>query len=235
MSQAARASRARDEGWDRLLRRPDAARRLQPDRRAGPSSYTSRMASSITSARAGSPRRDLARRRLDEVGASGAPSRAASRGGRCRSVPSSLVSRITFRWARAAGLLDAHDLVETFAYRPERNAPRSITMSISSAPDATAPRTSRDLQVERRLPGREAGRYGRDLDARSRRAAASRPRRGSGRRTPPPRRGRRVARVGTERLRAERRDLAGRVLRPRASSGRSSGSRARAPTPSRPS
>jgi hypothetical protein len=40
--------------------------------------------------------------------------------------------------ARAAGLLDRDDLVEDLAVAPDRNAPRSITMSISSAPAATA-------------------------------------------------------------------------------------------------
>ena len=41
-----------------------------------------------------------------------------------------------------AGLLDGDDLLEDPSYSPERNAPRSMTMSISSAPIATARRVS---------------------------------------------------------------------------------------------
>ena len=85
-------------------------------------------------------------------------------------------------------------------------------MSISSAPSATASSTSRELQLERALPGRERRRDRRDLDA-----AAGEPLDGGRDEVRVDadggdRRARRVGRVGPDRLRAERRDLAGRVL-----------------------
>ena len=53
---------------------------------------------------------------------------------------------------RAARLLHRDDLVEDLAERPERYAPRSITMSISSAPASTASATSSNFTFSEARP-----------------------------------------------------------------------------------
>src|SRR5215468_542944 len=58
------------------------------------------------------------------------------------SVPSSPVSRITFRCASPQALRTAAISSNTSWYRPDRKAPLSMTMSTSSAPAATADFTS---------------------------------------------------------------------------------------------
>ncbi len=57
-------------------------------------------------------------------------------------VDSSPVSKMTFRRAAPEASFTATISSYTFMYLPARNAPRSMTMSISSAPAATASRTS---------------------------------------------------------------------------------------------
>ena len=58
--------------------------------------------------------------------------------------------------AVAAGRLHLHDLVEHVEVVARRNAPRSITMSISSAPVATASRTSASLTSSEARPDGKA-------------------------------------------------------------------------------
>ena len=60
-------------------------------------------------------------------------------------VPSSPVSRMTLRRAGPAGFLHGHDLVEDLGVVSGEEGPRSMTMSISSAPSATVSRTSASL------------------------------------------------------------------------------------------
>src|SRR5215217_6530676 len=108
------------------------------------SSYTSRIASSMTSctgsvAAPGSFPVDVLMKSPPAAIASSDARRTLSY------VPSSATSRITFRCARPHASLTRTISSKTCAYRPERNAPRSITMSISSAPSATASSTSRSL------------------------------------------------------------------------------------------
>ena len=101
----------------------------------------------------------------------------------------------------------------TAAYLPERKAPRSITMSISSAPAATASPVSRDLDVEAGPPGRERGGDTRDLDPAAGRARSWRPGPGRGRRRSPRRSGQLGSAGSGRRALAHRaRDLAGCVL-----------------------
>ena len=133
----------------------------------------------------------------------------------------------------AAGLLDADDLVVDLARTGRRGTRRgrspcrsrrrraatasSTSRSLISSglcPDGNAVATDATLTP---VPARRV-----DGDRHEVRVDADRSDRRDGR----------IGRVGPDRLRAERRDLARRVLRPRASSGRSSGSRARAPRPS---
>ena len=71
-------------------------------------------------------------------------------------VPSSPVSRITFRCALPHASLTATISSYTCPIRPERKAPRSITMSISSAPASTAARTSASFTSSGACPAGKA-------------------------------------------------------------------------------
>src|SRR3984957_741778 len=68
------------------------------------------------------------------------------------SVASSPVSRMTLRWAGPQASRTARISSATCPYRPARNAPRSITMSTSSAPAATASATSASLTASDARP-----------------------------------------------------------------------------------
>jgi hypothetical protein len=68
------------------------------------------------------------------------------------SVASSPVSRITLRCASPHASRTAAISAYTWPYPPARNAPRSITMSISSAPALTASRTSASLTASDARP-----------------------------------------------------------------------------------
>jgi hypothetical protein len=67
-------------------------------------------------------------------------------------VDSSPVSRITLRWAGPEARFTSTISSKTSEYRPDRNAPRLITMSISSAPAATAARVSSSLTASGACP-----------------------------------------------------------------------------------
>ena len=67
-------------------------------------------------------------------------------------VASSPVSRITLRWAGPQASRTARISLKTWPYRPARNAPRSITMSISSAPARTASSVSASLTASEARP-----------------------------------------------------------------------------------
>ena len=126
-------------------------------------------------------------------------------------VPSSPVSRITFRWVVAAGLLHPHDLVVDLrvAAGEERAAVDHHVDFVGTVLDH--PAHLLELRLERRLARRERGRDGRDLDAAAAQAFdrrwdevridAERGDRGDAG----------VGWVGPDRLRGERRNLAGRV------------------------
>ena len=81
------------------------------------------------------------------------------------SVASSPVSRITFRCAGPQASRTARISSYTWPYRPARNAPRSMTMSTSSAPGADRVRDVGELHRERRPARRERGRHRGDRDA----------------------------------------------------------------------
>src|SRR3954454_22649211 len=59
---------------------------------------------------------------------------------------------MTLRWALPQAFLTATISSSTSAYRPDRNAPRLITMSISSAPAFTASDTSASLTARGACP-----------------------------------------------------------------------------------
>ena len=99
-------------------------------------------------------------------------------------VASSPVSRITLRWAGPHAALVATISSNTCRYRPARNAPRSITMSISVAPAATASRTSCSLVSSAARPTGTRWRPRRPA-RRCRAARRPRSRPGRGTRTPP--------------------------------------------------
>ena len=68
------------------------------------------------------------------------------------SVASSAVSRMTFRCTFPQASRTARISSLTWPYRPARKAPRSITMSTSSAPAATASATSASLTASEARP-----------------------------------------------------------------------------------
>ena len=78
------------------------------------------------------------------------------RAARCRRSTSSPVSRITFRCADPHAALTATTSSTTLPIWPWRNAPRSITMSTSSAPAATASATSASLTASDARPDGKA-------------------------------------------------------------------------------
>src|ERR1035438_8726029 len=130
------------------VRTPPAT--LTPTRRPV-TSAKSRTAASITSATWGVAAGDTL---PVEVLMKSAPDSMASHDARATlsSVDSSPVSRITLRWAGPDASRTARISSHTCPYRPERNAPRSMTMSTSSAPAATASATSASLTASEARP-----------------------------------------------------------------------------------
>ena len=198
-----------DEVLDRLLRGPDPARGLHPDDAAG---LLVHVADRLEHAERHRQRRggaDLAGRGLDEVAAGGH---------REQRRPADVVVGAELAGLEnhlqvglAAGLLHLHDLVVDLGVAAgEEGAAVDHHVDLVGAELDRLAHVG-ELDRERRLAGRERGRDRRHLDRR-----AAEPRHGgrdevridADRRD---RRDRRVDGVGADRLRAQRRDLAGRV------------------------
>ena len=153
----------RDEVLDRLLRRADPAGGLDPDDVPG---LRVDVADDLHHAERHGKRgggADLAGRRLDEVGAGGDGDQRGAAHVVVRPELARLEDDLQVRVA--AGLLDADDLVEDLrvAAREERAAVDDHVDLVGAEFDDRA--RLRDLDVGRRLTGRERGGDGRDLDA----------------------------------------------------------------------
>ena len=193
----------------RLLRVADPAGGLEADDAAGLLVHVADRLEHHERDRQRRGARQLARRRLDEVGAGGHREQARAAHVVVGAELAGLEDHLQVRLA--AGLLDAHDLVVDLrvAAGEERAAVDHHVDLVGALLDD--PAHLLELRRERRLPGRERGRDRGDLDAAAAQALDGDrheiridAHRGDRRDVP-------VRRIGAHGLRAERRDLARRV------------------------